>query len=183
MKKTLLAAIALLIAFLFTACPVVEPTKEDLLTQKNGWELVSATSIPPYENSDGVTGENLFEVYFDECELDDILYFYANKSSELNLGKKQCDWDGDLKIKPLGLWAFKENYEVLEFHLPYFVDANDKMIELEAKVIVSETALTLRIPLKFADTPAKGKRRHVCLSGNAKADPDYNFTLTYKIAK
>jgi hypothetical protein len=185
MKKTLIAAIAVLIAFAFTACePKPDPTNTDLLTQKKGWELFSATSVPAYTNIEGKTSENLFEVYFDPCEQDDILTFNADLSAELDYGKIKCSWDGEGKVKPLGLWRFLENEKVLEFKLPYFLDFEDQMFLLEGKIsTLDATTLTLRIPITFASVPAKGKAKNIRGIQNAKGDAEYQFILTYKVAK
>jgi len=184
MKKTLIAAIALLIAFVFTACPKPVLTNEDNLTQKKGWELYTATSIPAFTNTDGVTSEDLTKSYFYECELDDILYFYTNKSSILNYGKESCEEEVGKDVS-LGNWQFIKNEEVLEFHLPYFFDG-DHFALLEGKIVVlDENTLSLRIPLKFVDDPAKSGTFVVNKRGlkGIKDDAEYQFTLTYKIAK
>ena len=179
MKKTILLALVLFVAFAFTACENTDPTREEQrtewLTQSKGWTLASATSIPPYENTAGEEDEDLFVSYFEECEVDDILYFDANKGSRL---KSKCE----NKEIPLGGWSFLEDCEVLEFFLPYFVDNDDKMKRLEGKIShIDDGMLTLRIPIKFASTPAKGKKR-VVAADNAKGD-NYDFILTYKKAK
>jgi hypothetical protein len=187
MKKTLIAAITLLIAFAFIACGPEPLTKEELLIQKKGWELYTATSNPAYTNSSNVTSENLFVSFFYPCELDDILYFNENKSSVLNFGKLICE-DQTGKDVSLGNWKFKGE-EVLEFHLPYFFDDDNNFALLEGKVIVlDENTLQLRIPVEFVDddTPAKGKgkirndRGIKCAKGESDK---FDFTLTYKIAK
>jgi len=187
MKKTFLATMALIVAFAFTACDKPVPTNEELLTQKKGWELSTATSYPPYTNLDGETSEDLTKVYFLECELDDILYFYTTKGSTMNFGKEICD-DQQGKEVSLGNWKFVgEKEEVLEFHLPYFLDDNDNYALLEAKVqVLDENTLTLRIPITFEDNPTKSFKRSRVVKSNmngVKADPQYQFTFTYKIAK
>jgi len=186
MKKTLLAAMALIVAFAFTSCDPAELTKEEMLTQKKGWEMFTATSSPAYTNLDGVTSENLFVSYFEACELDDILYFRTGGAT-LNFGKNICDWETG-KEKNLGEWRLAEN-DILTFYLPYFVDNDDLMVRLEAKVIViDETTLQLRIPIADIDNnPAKAnslkRGRIIVPHANAKVDPKYQFTITYKVAK
>ncbi|MDR2970692.1 MAG: hypothetical protein LBU83_02005 [Bacteroidales bacterium] len=195
MKKTFFIAMIAMIAFalVLNSCkkeekeeettPIPEPTKTELLTQPKGWVLFSATSMPAYKNKDGETSEDLFRVYFDECELDDILIFKADKSAELNYGEKKCE-DGDGNVKPLGLWRFLQNEEVLEFRLPYFEDNEDQMLLLEGKVsALDESTLTLRIPITFADNPAKGQAKNLRGIKNAKGDAEYQFILTFKVAK
>ena len=182
MKKIILAALALVVAFTFTACESPELTKEELLIQKKGWTLYTATSIPAYKNYEGVTSENLLVSYFIECELDDILYFYENKSSIMNFGKKDCEGQVG-KDASLGNWRFL-NDNVLEFHLPYFCDESDNLALLEGKVIVlDEETLQLRVPVVFYGDPAKsqGKIRNDRGIRNAKGDDDkFEFTFTYK---
>ena len=185
MKKLIFAAIAI-IAFAFTACENPdELTRTELLTQKKGWVLTSATSVPAYTNSHGITDENLFKSYFDECELDDILYFTTGGST-LNFGKNTCDYN-DGKDMTLGEWRFTGSEEVLVFHLPYFVDNDDFMVRLEGKInILNENTLTLRIPIADIDNDAakSSKRGSIVVSSmDSKVDPKYQFTLTYKVAK
>jgi hypothetical protein len=177
-----------MIAVLFTACPKPEPTKEELLTQTKGWTLYTATSNPAYTNKDGERGENLFTVFFEPCELDDILYFNANKSSILNYGKVKCDWDGDGKDLSLGNWNLIKSDEVLEFHLPYFEDFEGHLALLEAKVVdISATTLQLRIPIVFADEApsTKGDVKNVVKNTRgikgAKGDDKFEFFFTYTI--
>ena len=173
---------AIAIAVLFTACPVVEKDQEELLTQKKGWTMLTATSDRAYTNFDGISSENLFVSFFYECELDDILHFDINKSSKMDFGKDICD-DQTGKEVGLGNWKFKSE-KVLEYHLPYFFDDNDNFALLEGAVVVlDETTLTIRVPVEFYDDPVKGsgKIRNDRGIRNAKGDADkYNFTFTYK---
>jgi len=188
MKKTFLAAMALIVAFAFTftSCEEPEKTKEELLMQKKGWEMFTATSSPAYTNIEDVTSEDLFISYFATCEKDDILFFNSG-GAVVNFGKDICDWDTG-KEKNLGEWRLAEN-DILTFYLPYFVDNDDLMVRLEAKVIVvNESTLQLRIPIADIDNnPAKSKasKRGIIVVRNAdtKADPKYQFTITYKVAK
>ena len=185
MKKTFFAVMALIIAFAFTACdPPVEPTKEELLMQKKGWEMFTATSSPAYTNVDDVTSENLFEVWFFDYDLDDILFFNTGGAT-VNFGKN-LEPGTTAKEKNLGEWRLSES-DILTFYLPYFVDNDDFMVKLEAKVIVvDETTLQLRIPIADIDN-AKSKfskrGRIVVRDASSKADPKYQFTITYKVAK
>jgi len=186
MKKTLLAAMALIVAFSFTACEVPEPTKEELLTQKKGWEMFAGTSSPAYTNAEDKTSENLFEVWFYDYDDDDILFFNTG-GAIVNFGKK-LEPGTTAKEKNLGEWRLAEN-DILTFYLPYFVDNDDLMVRLEAKVIVlDEYTLQLRIPIGDIDNdPAKSKSskrgRIVVRNADTKADPKYQFTITYKVAK
>ncbi|MCL2245741.1 MAG: hypothetical protein FWC10_01325 [Lentimicrobiaceae bacterium] len=190
MKKMFLAVCTAIIslAFLATSCPRDEKTPDELIVQKKGWELQTATSVPAYTNFAGVTNENLLVSFFEDCEKDDILYFYDTKSSMMNLGKTICDWNADKKEISLGNWKFRSitdnKADVLEFHLPYFTDDKDNFALLEAKVVnLDENTLTLRIPISFDENPAKSFNGRRVVKTNSKVDPQYQFTFIYKIAK
>jgi hypothetical protein len=184
MKKTVFLALLALV-FLASDCVKPEKTDEDLLTQKKGWTLLTATANPAYTNNDDVTSENLFVSFFYECELNDVLFFYDTKSSIM---KEFCD-DPKGKENSLGNWRFKSDYEILEFHLPYFKDAaDDKLFALleGKKIALEENTLTLRIPIEFADKSIAGKSGLVLNERGvrgAKSGYKGDFTLTYKVAK
>jgi len=189
MKKTIFAVMAVIasLSFLATSCPKPEPTKEQLLCQSKGWQLISATSIPAFTNKENVTSENLFVSFFYPCELDDILYFNENYSSILNFGKLICD-DQSGKDISLGNWRIIKNENVLEFHLPYFFNDDDTFYRLEGKIVdLSSELLIVRLPIDFGsnDNPAKGNKiRNDRWLGGAKGDDGkFEFTLTYKVAK
>jgi len=180
-KNILIMAICAIVAFSLTSCEEEEKTRTDLLTQKKGWELLTATSSPAYKNSDGEENENLFKVYFEECELDDILVFNLDKSSFMKQGKNVCEGDG--KDISLGNWRFSPNEEVLEFHLPYFEDARGNFALLEARILVlNDKTLQIRMPIKFTDDPeVKGGIMNKRGMKGTKVDPEYQWTFTYKI--
>ena len=188
-KNILIVAICAVIAVVFTACPKPELTDEQLLTHSKGWVLSTATSVPAYENKDGVKSENLFVSFFDQCELDDILYFSKDGGSTMNFGKEICSWDNGTQMS-LGNWRFVDaTKEVLEFHLPYFFAANGiNLALLEAKVVTltdkekgAET-LQLRIPVEFTDDVTKGSNKILNTRGpkGAKGVDKFEFILTYK---
>jgi hypothetical protein len=189
MKKTILVSLAVLIAILFTACPK-ELTPEQKLAQSKGWELFSATTIPAYTNKDGVKDENLFISYFEDYEIDDILYFYENGSSIIKCGKKDNNGQ-QAKESSLGNWRLIKDNKVLEFHLPYLEDAsnNGNLALLEAKVItLDENTLVLRLPVTFVDEPVAAKSsKNLILNTRgmkgAKGEITFDWTLTYKVAK
>ena len=81
MKKVLsVLAIAALFLVGVTSC-TQEKTATELLTQKNGWVLSSATSSPAYHLSDGSFATDLMtEGYLMAWELDDIIVFNENGS-------------------------------------------------------------------------------------------------------
>jgi hypothetical protein len=164
-----------------------------LLTHKKGWELTAATSVPAYTNNDGVTNEDLFKSFWlgYECELDDILFFYENKSSIMDHGKELCTGQ-TLQTTSLGNWRFKGNEEeVLEFHLPYFyaADGSGNFALLEAKIVrltdekKGSEALEIRIPVEFTDDVAKGVSNLILNTRGikgSKAVKKYDFIFTYK---
>jgi len=157
------------------AAPYV-PTKEDLITQENGWLLTAATSFPAFVNWMGISSENLFVSFFYECELDDILYFKKNYSQIINSGKMLCE-PAQAKEISLGNWRIIKDEEVLEFQLPYFFTEDDYFVRLEAKIMVlNDNTLILRLPLMFDDGLKIGKR---VFTSQTKTNTCYEFTLTY----
>jgi len=185
MKKLFLVATAILVAFAFSACTKPEKTNEELLTQGKGWQLVSATSVPAFTNKDGISSPNLFVSFFYACELDDILYFYMDKSSKMDNGKLLCDWD-EGKVTSLGNWRFIKNDKVLEFYLPYFFNDDDSFAKLEGNFVVDDNTLTLMINIDYDNGPDPAKSGKIVndrgLQGT-RSVTNYDFTLTYKVAK
>jgi len=191
MKKTIFALMALTLVFAvaFVACnkdkdktETQEEKYTKCLIQKKGWTLSTATSIPAFKPNVGTPDENLFKSFFMECELDDILYFYENKSSILNFGKEKCGAPyPDGKDMSLGNWRLIKNAEVLEFHLPYFTDDDDKMLEIEGKIItLDDNTLVIRIPVDYSENAAK-KMKNTRGATNLRGDDGkYDFTFTYK---
>jgi hypothetical protein len=173
MKKTFLAAMALIVAFAFTftACNKAEEEKttEELLTQTKGWVLTSGTSFPAFVPIEGEPSEDLFKSFFEECELDDINIFKPNRDLVLNYGKELCDGQSG-KETTLGRWKFIEDkVDVIQFYLAAYYDDNGNYEPLEAKIIkIDENTLQLRIPIyEYVKS----------------VEPQYHFTLTYKVAK
>jgi hypothetical protein len=186
MKKIFLAVLTAIIAFSFIACEKTDKTRTELLTQKKGWELYTATSIPAFLNKEGVSNENLFISFFWACELDDILNFNENGSSIMNHGKVSCE-EGEGKETSLGNWRFLKDEEVLEFYLPFFFNEDDSFARLEAKVVtLDENTLQLRIPISYDNgvPPAKsGKIVNDRGMTGTRSITNYEFILTYKVAK
>ena len=182
MKKLFLAVLTAMIACSFLACekkekeeptPPLPPTKTELLTQAKGWELIEATCKPDYELLSGGFISNLFDGYFFDCELDDIMFFNVNGSQVLNYGKDICD-DQEGTEESLGNWTLVDDTHVKLF-LPAYPG-----YELEA-VILKLDAETLKIQIVDLQeddgiNPAKNIR-------GAKTVRTYTFTLTYKVAK
>lgn len=162
MKKNLLiVAVLAIFAGLFSACDPIEVTDEALLTQEKGWVLSAATSSPAYALSDGSFATDLMkDGYLYECELDDILYFYANRGLAINPGANLCD-ETDAEFASTWKLTSDENGKFLEYQIPFFDDD-----ELEVAEVLALSADELRVKYTFTDeeSPAKGV---------------YSFTLTY----
>ena len=168
MKKLFLVAITILVAFAFSACTSTEKTTEELLTQKKGWVLTSATSVPAFVPFEGAPNVDLFKSFFYECELDDINIYKVGGDMMLNYGKDICTGQTG-KEEFLGKWKFIEGKEdVIQTYLTAYYDDKGNYDPLEAKIAsISETNLTLVIPI----------------FEYRKVDPTYTFTLSYKVAK
>lgn len=162
MKKNLLiVAILAIFAGLFSACDPIEVTDEALLTQSKGWVLSAASSSPSYALSDGSFATDLInDGYLYDCEVDDILYFYANGDLAINPGANLCEETDDEYASTWTLTS-DENGKFLEFQIPFFYDN-----ELEVAEVLALSAEELRVKYTFTDdeSPAKGT---------------YSFTLTY----
>lgn len=162
MKKNLLiVAILAIFAGLFSACGPIEVTDEALLTQSKGWVLSAASSSPSYALSDGSFATDLInDGYLYDCEVDDILYFYANGGLAINPSANLCEETDDEYASTWTLTS-NENGKFLEFQIPFFYDN-----ELEVAEVLALSAEELRVKYTFTDdeSPAKGT---------------YSFTLTY----
>jgi len=177
MKKTFLAAMALIVAFAFTSCEVLEPTKEELLTQSKGWVLTAGTSEPPYimlaeEGEEPEHLRDLFKGYFLPYELDDVYFYEGNGALKVDPGKllPKEDEDGYDKVTTLGTWVL--NYPSLLTKVPSFYDKDPVtgawVMDQVTITDLTETTLTY----KYTFNAAKKKK-------NAKADEIYTFTLTF----
>ena len=178
MKKLFLAGLTAMIALSLIACkkdenkdePTTPKTKTELLTQAKGWELIEATCTPEYELESGAIITNLFDGYFWDCELDDIMFFMVNKSQILKYGKDLCD-EQEGTEESLGNWTLVDDTH-LKMYLPAYPE------ELEA-IILKLDAETLKVQVLDINEPDENPTK---LARNAK-DRVFTFTLTYKIAK
>ena len=180
MKKTFLAAMALIVAFAFTSCDKpVTPTNTDLLTQKSGWVLTSATSEPAFVPIEGDPSKDLFKSFFFDCEIDDINYFkLENKEHTLNAGKDGKTYDLEAedcakstKDITLGKWKFINDKEtVLQFYLAAYYDEKTGNYEALEAEIVTLDANTLQLSVPIYEY-------------TKSLEPQYHFTLTYTKAK
>jgi hypothetical protein len=174
MKKTFFATMALIVVFAFTACDKPEKTKEEMLTQKNGWILSTATSVPGYQMADGDRYSDLIKgEYFYEWELDDIYFYDTNGALRVDPGKKLPPEgeDGFTKVTTLGTWVLSNNNTRLLTKVPSFYDKDDNGAWTMDEVTILE--LTEDI-LKYEFTfRVEEKKKGI------KSDEIYTFTLTY----
>ena len=130
MKKVLsVLAIAALFVVSFSSCGGNEKTATELLTQKNGWVLSSATSAPAYQMLDGsFAGDLINDGYLYDFEAAYIIAFNENGNEIVKPGKVVAaeDFDGDAyrEETSLGNWSFDktENPEYITLQIPFFYD-------------------------------------------------------------
>jgi hypothetical protein len=161
MKKTFLAAMALIVAFAFTSCDPVEKSKEELLTQKKGWIITQATCTPDYQlnNDEWVDTDLLNGGFFFDCEKDDIYFFNSDKSFVRNFGSNKCEGE-DGKEENMGRWAFQENDTWVQFYMTAYYDFdNEEYFKLRGIIKeLDETTLRLEVPIDETNELAKAKQ-------------------------
>ena len=180
MKKVFcVLAVAALFLVGITSCTQPK-TATELLTQKNGWVLSSATSAPAYHLSDGSFATDLMtEGYLMSWELDDIIVFNENGSHLLKPGKNvpESAADGFVAETSLGNWAFDnaENPEFIFMQVPFLYDYDaegnftfDAAVEKCQVLALTENELRIKCTIDDTENPAKEV---------------YSFTLTYVPAK
>ena len=176
-------AIFAALAFMSSGCnpePEPDPTRAELLTQPNGWQLTAGTSDPAYQLELGVPITNLFDGFVAECELDDILYFNQNGSEILSFGKDEktypCEEEQTIKEKSLGNWALTEEDTKLKFYFPAYE-------EQVTATIISLNETTLKLSLAISeDDGVEASPLYRGIRGS-KTIRDYVFTLTYTYNK
>ena len=173
MKKVLsVLAIAALFVVSFSSCGGNEKTATELLTQKNGWVLSSATSAPVYQMLDGsYAGDLINDGYLYDFEAAYIIAFNENGNEIVKPGKVVAaeDFDGDAyrAETSLGNWAFDktENPEYITMQVPFFYDEDAEYCQI---LSLTENELRIKCTINDDDNPAK----QTC-----------SFTLTYVPAK
>jgi len=187
MKKTLIAAITLLIAFAFIACDPVEPTKEEMLKNKKGWVLTAATSVPPYimaSTDDHIS--DLYKNYYYDYELDDIYLYKEDGALQVDPGKllPPAGEDGYTKVTTLGTWVL--TYPKLLTKVPGFYDEETTGAPVMDRVDItelSETTLQYTYYWIVDSDPAKapkGKRAPKTRANGKGDEPEaYTWTLTF----
>jgi len=165
MKKNILklTLVAIVATFIFNSCQK-DPTKTEMLTTKNGWELTAAESSPAYEMSSGIKITNLFNGYFEEWELDDILIFKETGAVQVDPGKKLPPEgeEGYTKLTDIGTWAFLDDETKLKMKIPFFYDDEYETVDI---LVLDKN--TFKFNFRFRDYYDLAK------------DNDYVFTLTY----
>ena len=172
MKKVLsVLAVAALFVLSFSSCGN-EKTATELLSQKNGWVLSSATSAPAYQMLDGSYAADLInDGYLYDFEAAYIITFNENGSEVVKPGKVVAadDFDGDAyrAETSLGNWAFdkNENPEYITMQVPFFYDEDPEYCQI---LSLTENELRIKCTINDDDNPAK----QTC-----------SFTLTYVPAK
>ena len=145
MKKVLsVLAIAALFVVSFSSCGGNEKTATELLTQKNGWVLSSATSAPAYQMLDGsFAGDLINDGYLYDFEAAYIIAFNENGNEIVKPGKVVAaeDFDGDAyrEETSLGNWSFDKT-ENPEYINTVFINSATRII-------------THIIPLKLSKPP------------------------------
>jgi len=184
MKKTFLAAMALIVAFAFSACEKTEPTKEEMLQTKKGWVMTAATSEPPYkmESQPGAAFPDLYKNYFESYELDDIYFYKEDGALQVDPGKTG-EW-GYQKKETLGVWRLFENDSKLMTKVPGFYDFGevDGVWEMDKVDVIDITETTLKFSFTWRvdDEVAKSMPKHRAPRATKGDDPEiYTWTFTF----
>ncbi len=173
MKKVLsVLAIAALFVVSFSSCGGNEKTATELLTQKNGWVLSSATSSPDYLMSDGsYAGDLINDGYLYDFETAYIIAFNENGSEIVKPGKVTAadDFEGDAyrAETSLGNWSFDnaDKPEYISMQVPFFYDEDVEKCQVLA---LTEDEFRIKCTINDDSPVSKGT---------------YSFTLTYVPAK
>jgi len=182
MKKTFLAAMALIVAFAFSACEKPEPTKEEMLQAKKGWVMTAATSDPAYimDDESGNAFTDLYKNFFEDYEQDDI-YFYK-EGGALEVDPLSIGEYGYKKKETLGVWRLFNSDTKLVTKVPGFYDydeVNKVWIMDEVNVIdITETTLKFSFTWKVSDAKAKGIQGKRAPRAT-KGDEQYTWTFTF----
>ena len=173
MKKVLsVLAIAALFVVSFSSCGGGK-TAAELLTQKKGWVLSSATSDPAYQLSDGSQAQDLIsDKYLEDFEVAYVIFFNENGNEIVKPGKVVAPENFDPEWcyraeTSLGNWSFDnaENPSLINMQIPFFYDDAQEICYLKS---LTENELRIQCVMNDEDNPAKQQ----C-----------TFTLTYVPAK
>ena len=161
MKKVFcVLAVAALFVVSFSSCGGNTKTATELLTQKNGWVLSSATSEPAYHMLDGTVAQDLInDKYLYDFEAAYIIVFNENgneivKPGKVVAGEEVPDDECYRAETSLGNWTFDnaENPSIISLQIPFFYDE-----AMEVCKLVSLTENEMRIQCTINDNadPAK----------------------------
>lgn len=173
MKKVFcVLAVAALFVASFSSCNQ-EKTATELLTQKNGWVLSSATSAPAYLMSDGSYAQDLInDGYLEDFEAAYILLFNENGNEVVKPGKVVAPEDFDpewcyREETSLGNWSFDnaDNPEYISMQVPFFYDEVAEKCQVLA---LTKDEFRIKCTIDDTENPAK---------------EIYSFTLTFVPAK
>ena len=173
MKKVLsvLAVVALFLVS-FSGCGH-NKTYTEMLTQKNGWVLSSATSEPAYHMLDGTLAQDLInDKYLFDFEAAYIIVFDENGNEIVKPGKVVAPEDFDPEWcyraeTSLGNWTFDnpENPSLISMQIPFFYDAAPEVCYIKS---LTESELRIQCTINDESDPSK----QIC-----------TFLLTYVPAK
>ena len=171
MKKVFcVLAVAALFLVSFVGCNGGQ-TYTEMLTQKKGWVLSSATSNPPYEMSDqSLVSDLMTEGYLYDFENDYIIIFNEDGTEYVKPGKTvapEGTEDAYTAETFIGNWRFDNEIlpTLLYMQVPFFYDEE---IEVCKILTLTKDELKLSCTINDDDPTAKGT---------------YSFILTYVPAK
>lgn len=172
MKKTfLVAAMAVVCAVFFTACPnPEEKTYADyLMSAKKGWVLEAAASSPAYEMASGEFVSDLMNGYLYDYELDDVMTFTESNGFYIQtIGPgANVDAEGEGYQEEVAYqWQLdSENDGWLYMQVPFFYDDVQEYCHI---LSLTEDVFKFNCTMNDDEPSAKGT---------------YTFTLTYVPAK
>lgn len=87
--------------------PAPSRSRDQIITNAKGWVLTAGTINPPIQIQ-GLPPISDFLLAIDDCEKDDITFFMANGDFKVDEGGTKCD-DSDPQVKVQGTWAFNAN--------------------------------------------------------------------------
>lgn len=172
MKKvfSVLAVVAMFLIS-FSGCNQ-DQSYTDLLIQKKGWVLSSATSNPPYQMEDqSLVSDLMTEGYLYDFENEYVITFNEDGTEYVKPGKTVApeDFDGDAyrAETQIGNWRFDNDLipSLLYMQVPFFYDEDVEVCKL---LSLTKDELKVSCTINDDDPAAKGT---------------YSFILTYVPAK
>ena len=170
MKKVFsVLAVAAMLLVSFSGC-TGDQTYADMLTQKKGWVLSSATSNPPYEMADqSLVSDLMTEGYLTDYENEYIITFNEDGTEYVKPGKTVAPnaESGYIAETAIGTWRFDNDLipTLLYMQVPFFMDDD---IEVCKILTLTKDELKISCTINDDEPTAKGT---------------YSFILTYVPAK